>query len=80
MTVEPPFLAPYLMMFWLYSSFTFLNGVVVGSIVRKAARLAVYDDTMMRVKNHQILATMRVDTALQFDTVSSTNEIRLILS
>jgi hypothetical protein len=64
----------------LYSSFTFLNGVVVGSIVRKAARLAVYDDTMMRVKNHQILATMRVDTALQFDTVSSTNEIRLILS
>jgi hypothetical protein len=45
----------------------------VVSMVRKAARLAVYDETIMRVKNHQILATMRVDTALQFHTVSSIN-------
>ena len=78
--MEPPSLAPYLMTDWLYSSLTFLNGVVVVSMVRKAARLAVYDDTIMRVKNHQILATMRVDTALQFDTVSSTNGTHLILS
>jgi hypothetical protein len=28
---------------------------------------------MMRVKNHQMLATMRVDTALQLDTSNSTN-------
>jgi hypothetical protein len=52
----------------------------VVSTVRKAARLAVYDETIMRVKNHQILATMRVDIALQFDTVSNTNGTHLILS
>ena len=32
--------------------------------VRKAARLAVYDEIMMSVKNHHIPATMRVDGAL----------------
>jgi hypothetical protein len=78
--VEPLFFAPYLMISWLASSLTFLNGVAVVSMVRKAAKLAVYDETIMRVKNHQILATMRVDIALQFDTISSTNETHLILS
>jgi hypothetical protein len=33
------------------------------SMVRKAARLAVYEEIMIRVKNHQKLATVRVDTA-----------------
>ena len=32
--------------------------------VRKAAKLAVYDEIIMRVKNHHIPATIRVDTAL----------------
>jgi hypothetical protein len=33
------------------------------SMVRNAARLAVYEEIMIRVKNHQKLATVRVDTA-----------------
>ena len=32
--------------------------------VRKAARLAVYDEIMISVKNHQKPATIRVDVAL----------------
>jgi hypothetical protein len=32
--------------------------------VRKAARLAVYELIMIRVKNHHIPATIRVDTDL----------------
>jgi hypothetical protein len=31
--------------------------------VRKAARFAVYDEIMMRVKNHHIVLTTRVDMA-----------------
>jgi hypothetical protein len=38
-------------------------GASMRSTVRKAARLAVYELIMMRVKNHQKLATVRVDTA-----------------
>lgn len=37
---------------------------VNDSTVKKAAKLAVYDDTMISVKNHQIAATARVDGAL----------------
>jgi hypothetical protein len=32
--------------------------------VRKAARLAVYEEIMMRVKNHHMPATIRVEIAL----------------
>lgn len=39
-------------------------GLSMRSTVRKAARLAVYEEIMMRVKNHHMPATMRVDTAL----------------
>lgn len=40
-------------------------GDSMRSTVRKAARLAVYEEIIMRVKNHQMAATMRVDTALE---------------
>lgn len=33
------------------------------STVRKAAKLAVYEEIIMSVKNHQIPPTMRVDVA-----------------
>ena len=33
--------------------------------VSEAARLAVYEEIMIRVKNHQMLARVRVDRALQ---------------
>ena len=40
-------------------------GASIRSMVRKAARLAVYDEMMMRVKNHQKLAIVRPDIALK---------------
>ena len=42
-----------------------LTAVSICCAVRKAARLAVYDEIMMRVKNHQMEATMRVGMALK---------------
>lgn len=38
-----------------------LMSETIRSTVKKAARFAVYDETMMRVKNHQNPATIRVD-------------------
>jgi hypothetical protein len=38
-------------------------GRIVRSTVRKAARFAVYEDKMMRVKNHHMPPTIRVDVA-----------------
>ena len=39
-------------------------GVSIRSMVRKAAKFAVYDDMMMRVKNHHALPTIRPDIDL----------------
>jgi hypothetical protein len=39
-------------------------GVNILSTVRKAARLAVYEEIMIRVKNHQTLPTILPDTDL----------------
>ena len=39
-------------------------GDTILSTVRNAARLAVYDEMMMRVKNHQMPPTIRVLIAL----------------
>lgn len=39
-------------------------GLSIRSMVRKAARFAVYDDIIMSVKNHQKLAKVRPDIAL----------------
>eukprot|EP00095_Tigriopus_kingsejongensis_P010202 maker-scaffold1554_size35889-snap-gene-0.6 protein:Tk10202 transcript:maker-scaffold1554_size35889-snap-gene-0.6-mRNA-1 annotation:"glutamate receptor kainate 2-like" len=41
-------------------------GVAMRSTVRKAAKLAVYDEMIMRVKNHQIPPTILVDAAFGF--------------
>lgn len=38
-------------------------GDTIFSMVRKAAKLAVYEEIIIRVKNHQQPATIRVDTA-----------------
>ncbi|KAK3850991.1 hypothetical protein Pcinc_042328 [Petrolisthes cinctipes] len=43
-------------------------GVIIRSTVRKAARLAVYDDMMMRVKNHHMPPTILVDAACSTPT------------
>ena len=38
-------------------------GDTMRSTVRNAARLAVYEEMIIRVKNHQMPPTMRVETA-----------------
>lgn len=40
-------------------------GVTMRSTVRKAARLAVYEEIRIRVKNHHTLPTMRPDIDLK---------------
>jgi len=52
-SVVPEPTAPYLMCVLRESSSTSLKGRLLFSTVRKAARLAVYDETTMSVKNHQ---------------------------
>jgi hypothetical protein len=56
--VDPLFLVPYAMAVCLARSSADSMGDTILSTVRKAARLAVYEDTMMRTKNHQIPPTI----------------------
>jgi hypothetical protein len=63
--VDPPLRAPYLILVCLARSSALSIGESILSTVKKAAKLAVYDDIMIRVKNHHIPATMRVETALK---------------
>lgn len=52
--VEPPSSVPYEMSVCSAKSAAFSMGVIIRSTVRNAAKLAVYDDMMINVKNHQI--------------------------
>ena len=61
--VEPDAYEPYEMPFELASSFTSLKGVTAFSIVRNAARFAVYELMRISVKNHQTQPTRRVASA-----------------
>lgn len=61
--VEPLSSVPYDISVWPAKSSAFSMGVIIRSTVRNAAKLAVYDDIIMSVKNHQIPDTMRVDVA-----------------
>ncbi|CAH1993014.1 unnamed protein product [Acanthoscelides obtectus] len=67
--VDPPLYAPYLIFVCLARSSALSIGESIRSTVRKAARLAVYDEIMMSVKNHHIPATILVDTALEIHIV-----------
>lgn len=49
---------------WAASSSTEFMGIVIRSIVNNAAKLAVYDDTRTKVKNHQTALTIRTDIEL----------------
>lgn len=64
-TVDPPLRAPYLILVCLARSSALSIGESIRSTVRNAAKLAVYDDIMINVKNHHIPATILVDTALK---------------
>lgn len=64
-SVEPPAMPPYLISCWAASSSTLLMLTSICSLVRKAAKLAVYEAVTMRAKNHQKLAISRVGAALR---------------
>ena len=53
--------------FCLDKSSAFSIGVIILSTVKNAAKLAVYDEMIIRVKNHQIPPTILVEAALGFN-------------
>ena len=61
--VEPEFSVPYLIAVCLARSSALSIGDSILSTVKKAAKLAVYEEIMMSVKNHHKQATIRVDIA-----------------
>ena len=68
---------PYLITVCLLRSSAPSIGDTILSTVRKAARLAVYDDIIIRVKNHQTHATILVDIACGA-TSEPTRQIHLV--
>ncbi len=56
---------PYLMVICFARSSADVIGESMRLTVKKAAKLAVYDEIMINVKNHHKPATMRVDVALR---------------
>lgn len=62
--VAPSSTTPYRILVCLARSSAESMGDSILSTVRKAAKLAVYEEMMMRVKNHQMPPTIRVDRAL----------------
>lgn len=52
--VDPPRSAPYLILVCLAKSSADSMGESIRSTVRKAARLAVYEEIMIKVKNHHM--------------------------
>lgn len=71
--VAPSSTSPYKIFVCLARSSAESIGDSILSTVRKAAKLAVYDEMMMRVKNHQMPPTIRVDRAFG---MSSEPEVR----
>ena len=68
--VEPVRLAPYFTPPLFSAKSSTLSIRLVGfSIVKKAAKLAVYEETTIKQKNHYIDATVRVDRALRKLTI-----------
>ena len=62
--MDPDPTNPYLIFVCLAKSSTEEIGDSTRSMVRKAAKLAVYDEIIIIVKNHQMPATIRVEVAL----------------
>lgn len=62
--VAPSSTAPYSILVCLAKSSAESIGDSMRSTVRKAARLAVYEEMMIRVKNHQMPPTILVESAL----------------
>lgn len=63
--VDPESSVPYAISVCLARSSALSMGDTILSTVRKAARLAVYEEMMISVKNHQTPPTIRPDRDLQ---------------
>lgn len=68
--VEPPRNAPYLIFVCLAKSSALSIGESIRSTVKNAARLAVYEEIIISVKNHHMPATILVDTALKYQSIT----------
>ena len=62
--MDPDPTEPYLILVCLAKSSAEEMGESIRSTVRKAAKLAVYEEIMIKVKNHHRPATIRVEVAL----------------
>lgn len=53
-------------------------GVIIRSTVKKAAKLAVYEEIMISVKNHQMPPTIRVEVACLIRSKMNVNKRDLL--
>ena len=65
-SVVPELMVPYSTCVWRAKSSAELMGVTIRSTVKKAAKLAVYEEMRINVKNHQTAPTIRPDIDLEF--------------
>lgn len=72
--MDPPERVPYAISVCSAKSAAFSMGVIMRSTVRNAAKFAVYEEMMIRVKNHQIPPTIRVDVAWEIVVSGRQNE------
>ena len=63
--VDPDSTQPYLILVCFARSSADSIGEAILSTVKNAAKFAVYEDIIIRVKNHHMPATIRVDIALK---------------
>lgn len=73
--VAPSSTTPYRILVCFARSSAESMGDSILSTVRKAAKLAVYEEMMMRVKNHQMPPTIRVDRALGMSSEPGVREL-----
>lgn len=74
--VAPSSTAPYSIFVCLAKSSAESIGDSIRSTVRKAARLAVYEEMMISVKNHQMPPTILVERALGMSSEPNENQGR----
>lgn len=67
--VDPESSVPYAISVCLARSSALSMGETIRSTVKKAARLAVYDEIMMSVKNHHTPPTMRPERDLNMNKI-----------
>lgn len=69
--MDPDLTVPYLISVWASRSSADAIGVTKRSMVRKAAKLAVYVEIMISTKNHHTVPITRPDRELKYGLTSS---------